>query len=215
MTRRWREGCGGRLCRQFVENRYNRAFARGKTGKPPCGRKKRSPLPASWDFPRKRWQNKAPRNNYLISGTKQSTGCCAPAQRGGKGTRFVGERQRPENRVTRFPPRQRWCRKAPKGEKPLRRPCIGSSSQPKLALSLPIKGPSFRLTDRTAGEVRRSRIGGSERSEPVGRMLIITYDTESQSRNADFISIARREIHNPRPEGPSNLRTLRPQAGQS
>ena len=44
------------------------------------------PLP-----PRKRWQNKAPRNNYRISGTKQSTGCCAPAQRGGKGTRFVGE----------------------------------------------------------------------------------------------------------------------------
>ena len=35
------------------------------------------PLP-----PRKRWQNKAPRNNYLISGTKHSTGCCAPAQRG-------------------------------------------------------------------------------------------------------------------------------------
>ena len=30
------------------------------------------------------------------------------------------------------------------------------------------------------------------------------------SRNADFIRIARRAIHNPRPEGPSNLRTLRP-----
>jgi len=45
-------------------------------------REKRSPLPASRDFPRKRWQNKASRNNYLISGTKQSTGCCAPAQRG-------------------------------------------------------------------------------------------------------------------------------------
>ena len=30
------------------------------------------------------------------------------------------------------------------------------------------------------------------------------------SRNADFISIAQRAIHNPRPEGPSNLRTLRP-----
>ena len=29
------------------------------------------------------------------------------------------------------------------------------------------------------------------------------------SRNADFISIARRAIHNPRPERPSNLRTLR------
>ncbi len=40
------------------------------------------------------------------------------------------------------------------------------------------------------GEVRRSRIGGGERSEPIRRMLIIPYDIESQSRNADFISIA-------------------------
>ena len=40
------------------------------------------------------------------------------------------------------------------------------------------------------GEVRRSRIGGGERSEPISRMLIIPYDTESKSRNADFISIA-------------------------
>ena len=40
------------------------------------------------------------------------------------------------------------------------------------------------------GEVRRSRKGGGERSEPVSRMLIMPYDTESQSRNADFISIA-------------------------
>ena len=29
-----------------------------------------------------------------------------------------------------------------------------------------------------------------ERSEPVSRMVILPYDTESQSRNADFISIA-------------------------
>ena len=33
------------------------------------------------------------------------------------------------------------------------------------------------------GEVRRSRIGGGERSEPITRMLIMPYDTESQSRN--------------------------------
>ena len=32
--------------------------------------------------------------------------------------------------------------------------------------------------------------GGGERSEPIRRMLIIPYDIESQSRNADFISIA-------------------------
>ena len=42
-----------------------------------------------------------------------------------------------------------------------------------------------------AGAVRRSRIGGGERSEPISRMPIIPYDIESQSRNADFILIAR------------------------
>ena len=41
------------------------------------------------------------------------------------------------------------------------------------------------------GEVRRSRIGGGERSEPISRMLIMSYDSESKSRNADFILIAR------------------------
>ncbi len=40
------------------------------------------------------------------------------------------------------------------------------------------------------GEVRRSRIGGGERSEPIRRMLFMPYDIESQSRNADFILIA-------------------------
>ena len=34
-----------------------------------------------------------------------------------------------------------------------------------------------------AGEVRRSRIGGGERSEPIRRMLIMPYGTESKSRN--------------------------------
>ena len=41
-----------------------------------------------------------------------------------------------------------------------------------------------------AGEVRRSRKGGGERSEPIRRMLCISHGTESKSRNADFISIA-------------------------
>ena len=53
-----------------------------------------------------------------------------------------------------------------------------------------------------AGEVRRSRKGGGERSEPIRRMLIMSYDIESKSRNADFISIARRAIHNPRGQRP-------------
>ena len=40
------------------------------------------------------------------------------------------------------------------------------------------------------GKSGAARIGGGERSEPISRMPIITYDTESKSRNADFISIA-------------------------
>ena len=37
------------------------------------------------------------------------------------------------------------------------------------------------------GEVRRSRIGGGERSEPISRMIIVPYDTESKSRDAGFL----------------------------
>ena len=48
-----------------------------------------------------------------------------------------------------------------------------------------------------AGEVRRSRIGGGERSEPIRRMPIMPYDIESQSRNADFIFIAQGAIPQP------------------
>ena len=40
------------------------------------------------------------------------------------------------------------------------------------------------------GEVRRSRKGGGERSEPISRMPIMLYDAESKSRNADFMLIA-------------------------
>ena len=58
-------------------------FAHGKQANRPYGRRKRaSPLPASRDFPRKRWQNKAPRTLVFISSSRYSTGCCAPAQRG-------------------------------------------------------------------------------------------------------------------------------------
>ena len=50
---------------------------------------------------------------------------------------------------------------------------------------------------------------GNERIGGTG--YCVTYDADSKSRNADFISIARRAIRNPRPEGPSNLRTLGPE----
>ena len=41
---------------------------------------------------------------------------------------------------------------------------------------------------------------GGERSELITRMRIMPYDTESKSRNADFISIARKG--NPQPFEP-------------
>ena len=74
-----------------------------------------------------------------------------------------------------------------------------------------------------------ARIGGGEHSEPIRRMLIMPYGTESKSRNADFMFIARKGDtttlgpkgrcplseaihnlppsggHNPRAKGPSTL----------
>ena len=45
------------------------------------------------------------------------------------------------------------------------------------------KRPENRVTRFPVEKVRRSRIGGGERSEPVSRIVILPYDTESQSRN--------------------------------
>ena len=55
-----------------------------------------------------------------------------------------------------------------------------------------MKGLLFRALffPLNRGKSGAARIGGGERSEPVSRMLILPYDTESKSRNADFISIA-------------------------
>ena len=47
--------------------------------------------------PRRRWDNKAPRSCNLISCSKQSTGCCAPAQRG-KGSAVRHQRGRSHRR---------------------------------------------------------------------------------------------------------------------
>ena len=40
------------------------------------------------------------------------------------------------------------------------------------------------------GKSGAARIGGGERSEPVSRIVFMSFDTESKLRNADFISIA-------------------------
>ena len=60
-----------------------------------------------------------------------------------------------------------------------------------------------------AGEVRRSRKGGGERSEPISRMLIMSYDTESKSVTPALYSSPERAIPQPSAAKPlSNLRTL-------
>ena len=60
------------------------------------------------------------------------------------------------------------------------------------------------------GAVRRSRIGGGERSEPISRILITPYDTVRQARNADFISIAREG--NPQPSARRAVKLTNPPA---
>ena len=62
------------------------------------------------------------------------------------------------------------------------------------AVKLLMKGLLFRalFCPPEQGEVRRSRIGGGERSDPISRMVILPYGAESKSRNADFILIARK-----------------------
>ena len=82
-----------------------------------------------------------------------------------------------------------------------------------LCCELLMKGLFFRalFCPLNRGKSGAARIGGGERSEPITRMLIMPYDKEGQSRNADFILIARRAPPQPSgPKAPSNLRTLRP-----
>ena len=66
-----------------------------------------------------------------------------------------------------------------------------------------------------AGEVRCSRKGGGERSEPISRMVILPYDADRLTRNADFISIAaERQSATLGPKGPVKLKNP-PAAGRS
>ena len=54
-----------------------------------------------------------------------------------------------------------------------------------LCCELLMKGLLFRALffPRNRGKSGAARIGGGERSEPVSRMVILPYDTESKSRN--------------------------------
>ncbi len=73
-----------------------------------------------------------------------------------------------------------------------------------LCCELLMKGLLFRalFCPLNRGKSDAARIGGGERSEPVSRMFFMPYDKESQSRNADFISIA---YGNPPPSTPQAL----------
>ncbi len=59
--------------------------------------------------PRRRWDNKAPRSCNLISCSKQSMGCCAPAQRGKGGAVRPPKGEKPPE-VADSPPCQRDIR---------------------------------------------------------------------------------------------------------
>ena len=73
------------------------------------------------------------------------------------------------------------------------------------------KRPENRVTRFPVEKSGAARIGGGERSEPVSRIPIITYDADRLIRNADFILIALWAIPQPSgPKTPSNLRTLGP-----
>ncbi len=63
------------------------------------------------------------------------------------------------------------------------------------------KESNRRIPNGTYGGVRgmNNLYSIGERSEPISRMLTMPYDTARSSRNADFISIARRAIHHPQP----------------
>ena len=76
-----------------------------------------------------------------------------------------------------------------------------------LCCELLMKGLLFRalFCPLNRGKSGAARIGGGERSESVSRMFFMLYDKESQSRNADFISIA---YGNPPPSTPQALPSL-------
>ena len=66
------------------------------------------------------------------------------------------------------------------------------------------------------GKSGAARIGGGERSEPVSRIVFMSFDTESKLRNADFISIAaKRQSATLGAKGPVKLKNLPATAGQS
>ena len=65
-----------------------------------------------------------------------------------------------------------------------------------------------RIPNGTYGGVRgmNNLYSIGERNEPITRVLIMPYDTESQTRNADFILIALRAIPQPSGQRPVKLK---------
>ena len=66
----------------------------------------------------------------------------------------------------------------------------GHNKAPRFHLFISGSTISTGCSSPARGGSPAQRERGGERSEPITRMLIMLYSTESQSRNADFISIA-------------------------
>ena len=104
-----------------------------------------------------------------------------------------------------------------RGAFPMWRPCRGSPSRAKLVPGLHIKGLSNKSPDRCRrrGFTVLPPTGGIINSLPLKGKRLTTFCASLTLLQNVFAVHRKAAIHNPRPERPSNLRTLRPTAGQS
>ena len=99
-----------------------------------------------------------------------------------------------------------------RGAFPMWRPCRGSPSRAKLVPGLHIKGLSNKSPDRCRrrGFTVLPPTGGIINSLPLKGKRLTTFCVSLTLLQNVFAVHRKAAIHNPRPERPSNLRTLRP-----
>ena len=99
-----------------------------------------------------------------------------------------------------------------RGAFPMWRPCRGSPSRAKLVPGLHIKGLSNKSPDRCRrrGFTVLPPTGGIINSLPLKGKRLTTFCASLTLLQNVFAVHRKAAIHNPRPERPSNLRTLRP-----
>ena len=164
---------------------YNRLGGRGKTSKPRCARGN-APLFPYGDFPR-RGKFALLSASEFISISKHSAARISPSG----GDVAAGNRR---------------------GAFPMWRPCRGSPSRAKLVPGLHIKGLSNKSPDRCRrrGFTVLPPTGGIINSLPLKGKRLTTFCASLTLLQNVFAVHRKAAIHNPRPERPSNLRTLRP-----